>query len=275
MQRNDNSYFQAQRACDEFKKAVSLRDETAVKQLLKIKNPFFCFDELIKEDAIEDFKFLLQCGADPHCSVIGMMITESVIRYDRIPMIKLLLDYGLDPNLDVDPPFRFPTMITACSHGSSEMVDTLIRAGADITCSRSLNFAVLWENINAINVLFEHNACTDDVLMSALRQKKPKATKRLLQLGLKVDTSTFNDAKAFMEKTDDSEIKRILSDALNGVEPPEKLERVIIPKKYLPEEEPELIRKFLNAAKNGNIEEITRILNLGLDPNVKMPDDFE
>lgn len=235
----------------------------------------------------EHTEILLNASADPNIrSKYGdTALTRAINHHDAdLEIIRMLLEAGADVNL-ADGEKR-PPLFYALNNQSPEAVRMLIETGADISWKTTTNGTTMLmhalrkkNNIDTIKLLVEHgadiNATTEGenntVLMYAARyHPDPEVLHYLIQSGAKVSQKNSNGETAFLwaMQFNTEKVARILGD-------PEKQDADNLSETDYEKTKPAgavngRIISILDAAFADHISEVTRLLDEGADPNLRV-----
>jgi len=120
--------------------------------------------QAVMVDAVEEAKFLIQCGADIGYMMADRSLLDVAVSKGCVNAVKLLLKAGAD----VNSMFYCTTtsIVLACELGNKEIVETLLEAGADVndvgvSGLSPLIAASAFNKMDLVSLLLERGAYPD------------------------------------------------------------------------------------------------------------------
>jgi hypothetical protein len=169
------------------------------------------------------------------------------VRKSDVEAVKALLAKGADANTRAE--YERTALSYACDRGNIEIVKMLLAAGADLNLKDSfykappINWAVIKDNGEVVKLLIQKGARgKEDVMASAVFQKKKNTVKSLLELG-GFSAEAMTDYLTTAEQSGASEIVELLKNA--GAKPSLKPQFKI---------EPEALKAYEGVFKNAAME---------------------
>lgn len=151
----------------------------------------------LKEEYYDRAIELIGSGIELNMTYDGLSPLHLAVYKRKLDIVKLMIDHGIDVNFSTGYQWSCnPAIHTAIKYGDQEMVELLIRSGANLGSHRLMSCAIRKTRYKIFKMLLDMNCHYDGALIDATRSRSMRMIRDLVEKGLDVDHRDYNGCTA-------------------------------------------------------------------------------